>query len=139
MDRKLPQKPEIERLILIAESSRNILSNDARAIAQRLNVVSRARTSLKTHPKRWLLGGIASGFITSMIFRRRSTTPPTPTPTQTTKNRSLTLTLLGLTLTAIRPIAKVWLTEQLSNYLTGRSSALQPRNFRTPSPSPKSF
>ncbi len=137
MDRKLPQPPEIERLILIAESSRNILSNDARAIAQRLNVVSRARTSLKTHPKRWLFGGIASGFITSLIFRRRTAT--TPTPPQITKNRSLTLTLLGLTLTAIRPIAKVWLTEQLNNYLTGRSSALQPKNFHTPKPSPNSF
>jgi len=125
MDRKTSQSQEIERLIRIAEIARIRLGNDAHAVAERLDVVSRARNSLKTYPKSWLLGGLALGIAASSLFRRR----PAAT-SKTVKRSSLALTLLGLTLTAVRPLAKVWFTDRVGSYLTGRSGALQPKSSR---------
>lgn len=134
MDRKISHQQETERLIRIAEIARTRLGNDAHALVERLDVVSRVRTSLKTHPKGWLLGGLATGFATSALFRRRPAAPA-----KTIKSRNLALTLLGLTLTAVRPLAKVWLTDQLGNYFKGRSGVLQPKSSRPVQPSSNSI
>jgi hypothetical protein len=134
MDRELSQKQEIERLIRLAEIARTRLGNDAHALVERLDVVSRVRNSLKTHPKGWILGGLASGYVASIFLRRRPAAAA-----KTIKNRNWALTLLGLTLTAVRPLAKVWLTEQLGSYLTGRSGVLQPKSPRPAQPSSNSI
>jgi hypothetical protein len=120
MDRELSQKQEIERLIRLAEIARTRLGNDAHALVERLDVASRVRNSLKTHP--------------SIFLRRRPAAAA-----KTIKNRNWALTLLGLTLTAVRPLAKVWLTEQLGSYLTGRSGVLQPKSPRPAQPSSNSI
>jgi hypothetical protein len=125
MDRKSSQKQEVERLIRLAEIARTRLGKDADALVERLNVVSRVRTSLKNNPKSWVLGGLFSGFAVSSLFRRRPAAP-----SKATKSRNWALTLLGLTLTAVRPLAKVWLTDQLGNYLTGRPGVLPPKRHR---------
>lgn len=116
MDRKLPENPEIERLIRLAEAARSSLTHEAVLLKQRLDLPARIRGSLKQHPAGWLLGSLASGLAASLLFRSK------PRPVEK-KHRGLPLTLLGLTLTAVRPMAKVWLTNQVKNYLTGQSRA----------------
>lgn len=123
MDRKLPQKQEIERLIRLSESARSCLSHEATALKHRLDVPARVRDSLKSHPTGWLFGSLASGLAASLFFKRKSNPAPT-------KRRGLPTALLGLTLTAVRPLAKVWLSGQVKNYLTGRFEAEASKHVR---------
>jgi hypothetical protein len=117
MDRKLPKDQEIERLIRLGEAARACLEHEAVSLKQRLDVPARIRSSLKEHPAGWLLGSLASGLAASLLLRLKPRRP------EEKKHRGLPLTLLDLTLTAIRPMAKVWLTDQVKNYLTGQSRA----------------
>lgn len=117
MDRKPPHNQEIQRLIRLSETARSCLESEAISLRQRLDVPTRIRGSLKSHPTAWLLGSLASGLAASLFFRR------SPAPTEK-KHRGLPLTLLGLALTAVRPLARVWLTDQVKNYLSGHASAL---------------
>jgi hypothetical protein len=110
MDRKLQQAPEIERLIRLGEAARSTLEVEAAALKQRFDVPARLKDSLKSHPTGWLVGSLASGLAASMLFSRRP-------PAREKKTRGLPLTLLGLSLTAVRPIAKIWLADQVKQYL----------------------
>ncbi|MEO7100763.1 MAG: hypothetical protein ABI162_15480 [Luteolibacter sp.] len=101
-------------MIRISDAARSCLSEEAHALKERLDVPARLRGSLKSHPTGWLFGSLASGLAASMLFRRKSSSPPK-------KARGLPSVLLGLTLTAVRPLAKVWLTDQIKNYVAGHS------------------
>jgi hypothetical protein len=116
MDRKLQQKQEIERLIRLSDVARSTLEDEAISLRNKLDVPSRLRSSLKTHPTGWLVGSMASGLAASMLFGRKQVVTEK-------KRRSLPLALLGLSLTAVRPIAKVWLTDQVKNYFAATSTA----------------
>jgi hypothetical protein len=111
MDRKLQQTQEIERLIRLGEAARSSLEVEAISLKQRFDIPSRLRESLKSHPTGWLVGSLASGLAASLLFKRRP-------PAREKKSRSLPLTLLGLSLTAVRPLAKVWLTDQVKHYFS---------------------
>lgn len=116
MDRKLQQSEEIQRLIRLGESARTSLETQAELLYQRLDVPTRIRASLKSHPTGWLVGSLASGLAASLLFGGRS--PARTVPEK--KRRSLPLTLLGLSLTAVRPFAKVWLTDQAKHYFAAQ-------------------
>ena len=116
MDRKLPKNQEIQRLIRLGAAARSCLGDEVVLLKQRLDVPARIRGSLKDHPAGWVLGSLASGLAASLLFRLK------PRAVEK-KHRGLALTLLGLALTAIRPMAKVWLTDQVKNYLAGQSRA----------------
>lgn len=111
MDRKLPESPEILKLVRLAEQSRALLGEEAARLRQRLDVPARLRDSLKHHPGSWMFGSMATGLAASFIFRRRPAEP-------VKKRRGIPATLLGLTLTAARPLAKVWLADQAKRWLS---------------------
>lgn len=114
MDRKISKTEQIERLIRVSESSRSCLRDEAISLKQRFDVPARVRSSLKGHPTAWIFGSLAAGLVASWMFRRK------PVATEL-KNRGLLLSLLGLAVTAARPLAKIWLTDQVKSYLTGRA------------------
>jgi len=124
MDRKPQQNQEVERLVRLGAAARSCLAGEVIALQQRLDFPSRIRGSLKSHPTAWLSGSLASGFVGSLLFKRK------PAAAET-KHRGLLLTLLGLGVTAVRPFAKVWLADQVKSYLIGRpgsSPVNRPRN-----------
>jgi hypothetical protein len=127
MDRKPSEKAEIERLIRLSESARVCLENEAARIKQRFDVPARIRGSLSAHPTSWLFGSLASGLVASLFLprRRKSVTK--------TNHRGLAGMLLGLTLTAARPMAKVWLSNQVGGWLRKMSA-----NAHAARPLPKS-
>ena len=131
MDRKLSRNEEIRRLIALSEAARATLDDEVSTLKHRFDFPARIKSSLKQHPSGWLLGSLVSGFLGSALFRRRPATVAQ-------KNKGLLLTLLGLALTAGRPFAKVWLTDQVKNHLLGRPgifAAKGPRGrseFHTP-------
>jgi hypothetical protein len=124
MDRKLSNQQEIQRLIRASDSARHTLQSEATLLRQKLDVPARLRASLKSSPTGWLMGSLASGFGLSLLFRRQA-------PPQEKKKRSLPITLLGLTLTAARPLAKIWLADQAKNYLSNRLGPTTPASQRT--------
>lgn len=133
MDRKLSTPEQIERLIRLSESSRSCLRDEALSLKQRLDVPTRVRGSLKNHPTGWMLGSLAAGLAASWMLRRKPASAEK-------KHRGLLLTLLGLTVTAVRPFAKAWLTDQVRNYLTGRATLPSASYFSTgPIPSKKNL
>jgi len=129
MDRKLQQTQKIERLIRLSGAARASLDSAAVSLKERLDIPSRLRDSLRSHPSGWLVGSLVSGLAASLIFGRKPAAPEK-------KRRSLPVALLGLSLTAVRPLAKVWLTDQVKQYFsaqrTGSSASQLP-----PSPSSK--
>ncbi|MGL4398576.1 MAG: hypothetical protein ACRCXD_01795 [Luteolibacter sp.] len=129
MDRKLQQAKEIERLIALGESARSCLEFEAISLKQRLDVPTRLRDSLRSHPTGWLMGSMASGLAASMLFGRKP-------PAREKKKSSLPLTLLGLSLTAVRPVAKIWLADIVKQYLSAQGT--RPLTRLEPSGSPSS-
>ena len=125
MDRKLQQTQEIERLIRLSGAARSNLDSAAISLKERFDIPSRLRDSLRHHPTGWLLGSLASGLAASLIFSRKPAAPEK-------KRRSLPLALLGLSLTAVRPLAKVWLTDQVKQYFSAQRTGFSPSQ---PSPS----
>jgi hypothetical protein len=115
MARKLPENPEIQRLIRLSEASRSCLEFEVVALQHKLDVPSRIRDSLREHPSTWLAGSLVSGLAASLMFRRK--------PVVEKKRRGIAGVLLGLTLTAARPLAKVWLAGQLKQWAAGSSPA----------------
>ncbi len=126
MDRKLPKNQEIARLIRLGEAARSCLEHDVVLLKERFDVPSRIRGSLKEHPTGWLFGSLLSGLAASLLLRPKQR-PAEQHPAEK-KHRGLPLSLLALTLTAVRPMAKVWLTDQVKNYLIGQSRASSRQN-----------
>lgn len=130
MDRKLPENPEILRLIELAEQSRALLDAEASRLRERLDVPSRLRQSLKQSPSSWLFGSMATGLAASFLLRRK--------PASEKRRRGIPATLLGLTLTAAKPLARVWLTDQLKHWVSGSQPASS-RSVRYSSTNPHSL
>lgn len=117
MDRKLSKNQELEQLILTAASARAQLGEEAVALKRRFDVPMRIHASLRSHPTQWLLGGVGAGLLASVFtkgfFSRKRVI-------KQAKPRKFSHLLFGLTLTAVRPFAKVWLTDQLKKQLLGQ-------------------
>jgi len=113
MDRNLPENPEIQRLIQLSAAARSCLKCETIALRNRLDIPSRVRASLKDHPAGWMLASLVSGLVASFVLRRK--------PLTTTKRRPIPGILLGLTLSAARPLAKIWLGDQVKHWLAGHA------------------
>jgi hypothetical protein len=117
MDRKSEKLREIERLIRVSAAARGCLGNEVRVLKQRLNIPSRIRGSLKAHPSTWMAGSLLSGLAASLLFRRHPAPPPTK------KHKGFGGVLFGLTLTAARPLAKVWLANRAKQWIAGLTAS----------------
>lgn len=127
MDRKLSEKAQIEQLIRLSEAARSCLGQEAAALRKRLDFPARVRDSLASHPGGWMFGSLASGLLASFLIRGRSRAAAP-------RSKGVFSALLGLTLTAAKPLAKVWLANQLKDWLTRP----QPSSSR-PLPGSQSF
>jgi hypothetical protein len=132
MDRKLSEKTEIKQLIHLSAAARSCLDHEAAALRKRLDVPMRVRDSLASHPGSWMLGSLASGLLASVMFRRR---PRAAAP----GNKGVLSALLGLTLTAAKPFAKVWLANQLKDWMTRPQPPSRPGPAPRPLPGSQSF
>jgi len=125
MARNTHQKAEIQALIHQAALSRSLLSSEVASLREKLDFPHRIGNSLKKNPSKWLLGSMASGLLTSSFFRRK----PKKEPVQK-KRRGLLLTVAGLGVSALQPFARIWLTNQVKNYLSNQQLSINPRSSR---------
>lgn len=131
MAQQLSRHQEIELLIRSSETARAYLSAEVHTLKDKLDVPARLRDSLRSHPTGWLFGSVASGLAASLLFRRKTAAAGPK------KSRSLYASLLGLTLTAAQPLAKIWLSGQVKNYLAGHLAPSTTRNPRSDYPQSK--
>jgi hypothetical protein len=111
MDRKLSKSQEIEHLTRLADEARSVLSVHAVSVKRRLDVPSRVKSSLQSHPTGWIGGGLAFGMLLSTLFRRKKVKP------EKKVKRGLFGFLLTLVIAAARPAAQVWFTGQVRRYV----------------------
>jgi hypothetical protein len=104
--------PEIERLIRLSEASRACLSHEAAALRQRLDVSSRVRQALCSHPAKWLGGSLATGLAATLLIRSKTAARK--------KHRGVRGFLFTLAIAAVRPTIKTWLTDQFKQFLVAR-------------------
>ena len=134
MAQELSDEQEIQNLIRQAQASRICLTGEVAVLKAKLDIPARLKKSLRIHPKGWLVGSLTTGFLGSLLFRRGRPSSIARVP----KKSGLFLSLLGLALTAARPLAKVWLKDQLKIYLTAQSVGHLARRIapRRPIPQP---
>ncbi len=139
MDPKPTEDARIQELIRISRSSRSQLGREFTGLKRKLELPLRIRDSLKSTPTKWLLGSMAAGLVTSLLLRRR------PAPKEDRKRGFFSHPLIALTLTAVQPLAKVWLSgklKELAAHMLTRSQASESNNnpfahqsnVRTPGP-----
>lgn len=115
MVRNSQERQKIEELIRQGQSARQSLGRQAVVLRRRLDVPARLRDSMVGHPAGWMAGSVFSGLAASLLFRRR--------PARVVKTKSRLLSLLMLLATALRPLVKVWLVNQLKRWLTRPQAA----------------
>lgn len=112
MDRKSPDSSDIQRLIALSAAARSCLHGEVSALRRRLDVPARLRGSLQHHPATWMLGSLVSGLAASFVFRRK--------PSSVKPSRGIPAKMLGVAWTASRPLMKIWLADQVKNWLAGQ-------------------
>lgn len=135
MVRKPSPQAEVEQLIRQAQAARRCLSSEAEVLRHKLDIPARIRSSLAGHPGTWMAGSLFSGLAASLFFRRKRKPAPVAA-----KPKSTLFAVLGLLLTALRPLAKIWLANQAKRWLTESSSpAPSSRPIPRPLPGSKPF
>ena len=108
MARESTEEAQIQELIQASSQARIQLSSKVGRIRRSLDVPAKVYGSLRKKPKTWLLGSMAAGMISSLALGKL------PRRDRKSGLRSkLKRKALSLTLTAARPIAKVWLANKL--------------------------
>lgn len=123
------EDPRIQELIHLSQVSRSSLSLEFSSLKQKLEFPLRVKDSLKQKPVTWLVGSVIAGLGTSLIFSRKSQ----PKERKEERSKGFSGALLALTLTAARPLAKVWITKKLSEWssdIIARSQLTPPSPFK---------
>ena len=108
---KSTEQADIEELIRISDQARGELGVKIVKLRRTLDVPTRVVGSLRSNPKSWLLGSMAAGLFGSVLLSR--------VPRRRKKKKedpfNLKKAAFSLTLTAVRPVAKVWLANKLKS------------------------
>ena len=134
MAQELSEEQEIQNLIRKAQSARVCITGEVADLKAKFDVPARVRKSLRMHPTGWLLTSLTSGFLGSLLFRRRR---PSSGEKRARRKGGFLVSLLGLALTALRPLAKVWLKDRVKSYLTGNPAGPAARRLSPPRPVPQ--
>lgn len=126
MDRKYSEQAQIQRLIQLSAAARGCLSEESAALQRKLDIPARVRGALAKNPTSWLFGSMASGLAASLLLRRKPSLPPRM------HGGGLIRTLLGLVLTAIQPMLKVWLTQQMTRWAENSTTDRSPKKNTYP-------
>lgn len=124
----------LEELVHRSEAARLRLTESHANLKHKLDLPSRARESVMEQPAKWLGGSLAAGFMGSFLFRKRK---PAPARVKELKRqRGFLLGLLSLALAMGKPLAKVYATKLVKDYLTGRIAAGARARFANPGKPP---
>ncbi|MEP4078281.1 hypothetical protein [Haloferula sp.] len=104
MARDPKERPDVAELIRQIESSRSSVGGHVVQLKRSLDIPSRFKHSVTTHPGAWFGGSLGLGLISSRIFRRK------PKKTEKKGKRSLLVTTL---ITLSKPAIKGFLVSEI--------------------------
>lgn len=111
----------LEELVRRSEAARLRLTESHASLRHKLDFPARARESLMEKPTKWLGGSLAAGFMGSLLFRKKKKAPERVRELK--RQRGFLLGLLSLAFAMGKPLAKVYATKLLKDYLAGRIAA----------------
>ena len=113
---KSTEQQEIQELIRISEEARGQMGVKIVGVRRALDKPARVLGMVRSSPVTWLFGSVGAGIIGSVFLGKLTG--------RKKKSSSLKKKVLGLTLTAARPLARVWLSKQIkslgSKWIEGR-------------------
>lgn len=129
MASELPISEQIQRLVRESDTARGVIGSEIRNLKYKLDVPSRLKDSLRSHPSGWVGGSVVAGLAASLLFRKKS--KPLPVKEEV-KKKTLMGFFLTLGIAALRPLVKAWLTGQLKHYISAKftDDEIHPRTQR---------
>lgn len=123
----------LAEMIRVSEASRQLLTESHTHMRRALDIPARIRESLSEAPGKWLGASLAAGLAASFLFRRKK--PPEKVK-ELKRQRGFLLGMLSLAFAMGKPLAKVYATRLLRDYLASRiangSQARIPRRETPP-------
>lgn len=107
----------LAQMVRVSEASRLVLTDSHAHMRRALDVPARIKESLLEAPGKWLGGSLVAGLAASFLFRRKK--PPEKVK-ELKRQRGFLLGLLSLAFAMGKPIAKVYATRMLRDYLASR-------------------
>ena len=120
---KSTERQKIQELIRISEESRDQLGDKIVGVRRTLGKPARVLGVMRNSPAAWLIGSVGAGIIGSAFLGKLTS--------RKKKSSFFKKKALGLTLTAARALAKVWLSKQIKSL---GSKWIEDRVKRTTSP-----
>lgn len=135
MAKSTKKEVKIHELIARSEAARLQLGKSHAELKRRLDVPTRLRESVKADPKKWIGGSAAVGLVGSFLFRskkkrKRNRNRVGGLVKEEKNQRNMLFSALGLIFTVMRPVAKIYGTKLLKDFLKGqltRGSVLRPK------------
>lgn len=134
MDRRPPEPQSTEQLIQQAQQARQELSVSIDLLRERLDAPRRIVRTISSRPVLLLAGSLVAGLGASLLLRRRSKAVAAPPTAPAATGPFGSKGLLGLFLTVATPVAKVWFTRKLGEWLSQRSLPVESPFQIEPSP-----
>lgn len=115
----IEKQQELSRLIQQAAQARTQISSTCAQLHEKLDFISRARTSVSEEPMKWVGGSAAVGLATSFLFRPKKKQKEMAILAAIPPIRGLIWKLLVLFTKLIKPAAKIYVTKLFKDYVQG--------------------
>ena len=122
MAQQTEKQMTLQELTQRSEAARLRLTESHARLKHKLDLPARAKESVMEKPMKWLGGSLATGFMGSFLFRRKKTPEKVK---ELKRQRGFLLGALSLALAMGKPLAKVYATKLLKDYLAGRIASGQ--------------
>jgi hypothetical protein len=119
MAQSTEKSKQLGELVRQAEASRLRLSETHARIRKALDLPSRIKASVADGPAKWLGGSLVAGIATSFLFRSRKKKVSARVKA-VKKERNFLLGSLTLLFALSKPVAKIYASKLLKDYLTRR-------------------
>lgn len=132
MAKPIEMTETLAELIRVGDASRQMLTDSHARMHGFFDIPARIKNSITEMPGKWLGGSLVAGLAASFLFRRKKA--PEKTKALKRKGGAL-LGILSLAFAIGKPLAKVYATKMLREYLASRfSSGSDPRIVRRQTP-----
>ena len=119
MAQSTEKSKRLGELVRQAEASRLRLSETHARLKKTLDVPSRIKASFTDGPAKWLGGSLVAGVATGFLFRPRKSKVSARVKS-VRKERNFLFGLVALLFTLSKPVAKIYASKFLKDYLTRR-------------------
>jgi hypothetical protein len=119
MAQSTEKNKRLAELVMQGEVSRLKLSEAHAQLKRTLDLPGRVKSSVKDEPAKWLGGSLVAGLAASFLFRSRKKKLSAHLKA-VKKERSFFFGLITLLFTLSKPVAKIYASKILKDYLTRR-------------------